>query len=156
MIYLRFATELDQLDQTIAAQQFGYWATHVEVFNPLAGALRYDDNEERWRWTFEQDNWQMQLIATIPCEARQRDSFYRFLYDHVVGRPYDMRSLAKIGYQLTEHSLKKWNCSDFIYLGMHEAGLIKSLPPHIGCITPRDLLLICGTLTELSELVTKL
>ena len=150
MITLRFATESDDLDAQISKLQQNFWASHVEVVRGNE-ALRYDDRNERWRWTDDKVDWTKEVLAKIKAGPRVVANFHDFLDTEVVGKPYDMRSLAGVEYELITHRQQKWNCSDFIWIGLCEAGLINQIPIGTWHITPRDLMLLAGAIGVLEQ-----
>lgn len=154
-IHFRFATENDELDAQIAKGQQGFWASHVEAI--MGGrngmALRYDDAVDRWDWTGLRIEWQREMIGTLRVKNMQQRRFLGFLQAHVVGKPYDMRCLAGVQYKVGSHEYQKWNCSDFIYLGLVTADIVHQIPPDLWHITPRDLMLLIGAIGALEIVI---
>jgi hypothetical protein len=149
-IVIRFSTDGDRLDEKIAASQYEFWATHCEaIFPDGVGALRFDDAENEWRLDTKPDmNWIKQTAVTLIVAHDTAYRFYKFLINQF-GAGYDYRSLAGVRQLFADPHRLIWGCADLIYAALIEAGIVKSAPPGLAFMTPRDLLLVLGAIATI-------
>lgn len=157
-IRFRFVNTTDSLvSRIIRGAQFGVPYSHVEAVTPdgfYLGALM-DGGVQKRASTYDNE-YNSELIVSIPVSVDQENTFYNFL-ESKIGLPYDQLAIMEMAEGVLTGENPNWPtmnayiCSALQTAAAIMCGLFKAAPATVRLATPRDVLVGCAALVPLGQ-----
>jgi hypothetical protein len=153
MLRLRFVAHPGPFNVLVRVAQFGFWCSHAEAVLPdgryigsrfIGGVLARPPD-------YDTDGFLKEFFLNVGSTPEQNASFYRFLQDQI-GKPYDSLAILAFISERDWQAPDSWFCSELIAAALTHCGLF---PAHLAVgfnrITPRDLMLLAGAISEVDH-----
>lgn len=100
--------------------------------------------------SYDKAEFKKEAFINVEATAEQEDIFYAFV-ESQIGKPYDLWAILAYFYPSRDwQSFDAWHCSELLGTGLAECKILpKEMAVKFSRVTPRDLMLMISTRTEL-------